>query len=145
LVAPEQAALPPPEPHHSAAHVLKVNVPAAGRATAFELPKGQTITIVVIAGPSKGMTHQIHKPRISIGRAGGGADIEIDDPKVSRLHCALGVSHGSIRLCDLNSTNGTYVSDELVQAAELGHLSEFRVGSSLLLVTIIAKREMDNA
>ena len=55
------------------------------------------------------------------------------------------MSHGAIRLCALDSTNGTYVNDELVQATELGHLSEFRVGSSLLLVTIIAKREMDHA
>jgi len=117
----------------------------AGWTTAFELPKDKTITISVIAGPSKGMAHQIHKPRISIGGAGGGADIEIDDPKLSRVHCALRVSYGSIRLCDLNSTSGTYVHDELVQAAELGHLSEFRVGSSLLLVTITAKGEIDHA
>jgi len=145
LAAPEQAALRPPAPPNSAAHLLCARVPAAGWTTAFELPKDKTITISVIAGPSKGATHQIHKPRISIGGAGGGADIEIDDPKLSRVHCALRVSHGSIRLCDLDSTSGTYVHDELVQAAELGHLSEFRVGSSLLLVTIIAKREIDHA
>ena len=145
LAAPEQAALRPPERPNSTAHLLCARVPVAGWTTAFELPKDKTITISVIAGPSKGMTHQIHKPRISIGGAGGGADIEIDDPMLSRVHCALRVSHGSIRLCDLDSTSGTYVHDELVQAAELGHLSEFRVGSSLLLVTIIAKREIDHA
>jgi hypothetical protein len=144
LAAPEHAALRAPEPPHGRAHALSANVPIEGR-TAFELPKDKTIAISIIAGPSKGITHQIHKPRISIGGAGGGADIEIDDPKLSRLHCTLGVSHGAIRLCDLNSTNGTYVNDELVQAAELGHLSEFRVGSSRLLVTIIAKRGMDHA
>jgi Inner membrane component of T3SS, cytoplasmic domain len=140
----EQAVLPTQEPINSAAHVLSANVPVASRATAFELPKDKTITISLIAGPSKGMTHQFHKARISIGRAGGGADIEIDDSKVSRLHCALGVSHGSIRLCDLHSTTGTYVDDELVEVAELGHLSEFRVGSSVLLITFITKREMGN-
>ncbi|OLB29399.1 MAG: hypothetical protein AUH13_15935 [Acidobacteria bacterium 13_2_20CM_58_27] len=144
LAGPEQAALRPQEPPNGRAPVLSANVPVEGR-TAFELPKDKTITISIITGPSKGITHQIHKPRISIGGAGGGADIEIDDPKLSRLHCALGVSHGAIRLCALDSTNGTYVNDELVQATELGHLSEFRVGSSLLLVTIIAKREMDHA
>ena len=141
----EQAVLRTQEPVNGAAGVLSENVSVASRIAPFELPKDKTITISVIAGPSKGVTHQFHKPRLSIGRAGGGADIEIDDPKVSRLHCALGVRHGSIRLCDLDSTSGTYVHDELVQAAELGHLSEFRVGSSLLLVTITAKREMDHA
>ncbi len=71
-----------------------------------------------------------------------GAKSGIDDPNVSRLHCALGVRHDVIRLCDLDSTNGTYVNDECIQAAELEHLSEFRVGSSLLLVTILTKGEM---
>jgi hypothetical protein len=140
----EQAVLATQEPINDSAPVPGANVSVAARATAFELPKDKTIAISIIAGPSKGATHQFHKPRISIGRAGGGVDIEIDDPKVSRLHCALGVSHGAIRLCDLGSTNGTYVNDELVHVAELGHLSEFRVGSSLLLVTIVANRAMAN-
>jgi len=30
------------------------------------------------------------------------------------------------------------------QSAELEHLSEFRVGSSLLLITILPKHKMDN-
>jgi len=137
----EQAVLRTHGPINGAAHVFSADVSVASRATAFELPKDKTITISVIAGPSKGTTHQFHKPRISIGRAGHGADIEIDDSKVSPLHCALGVSHGSIRLCDLGSTNGTYVDDKLVEVAELGHLSEFRVGSSVLLITIITKPE----
>ena len=140
----EQAVLRTQESGNGAADEISANIPVASRATAFELPKDKTITISLIAGPSKGVTHQFHKPRISIGRAGGSADIEIDDPKVSRLHCALGVSNGSIRLCDLGSTNGTYVNDEPVEVAELGHLSEFRVGSSVLLITIITKREMGN-
>lgn len=33
-------------------------------------------TISVIAGPSKGATHQFHKPRISIGHTGGGARLK---------------------------------------------------------------------
>lgn len=140
----EQAVSRTQEPINGAALVISANVPVASRALAFELPKDKTITVSIVGGPSKGVTHQFHKPRISIGRAGGGADIEVDDSKVSRLHCALGVSHGSIRLCDLGSTNGTYVNDERVEVAELGHLSEFRVGSSVLLVTIITKRSMGN-
>ena len=111
----------------------------------FALPKDMTITISVIAGPSKGLTHRLSKPLASVGRAGGGADIEIDDPSVSGLHCAMGVRQDVIRLCDLDSTTGTYINDKSVQAAKLEHLSEFRVGSSVLLVTILPKREMGTA
>jgi|SRR5713226_5073568 len=125
--------------------VPSASVPVANRSKDFALPKDKTITISVIGGPSKGLRHQFDKPRISIGRAGGGADIEIDDPRVSDLHCAVGVRQDQVRLCDLDSTNGTYVNNERVQAAELEHLSEFRVGSSLLLVTILAGREMGTA
>jgi pSer/pThr/pTyr-binding forkhead associated (FHA) protein len=101
------------------------------------LPKDKNITISVIAGPSKGLAVQMVKPHLSIGRSGGGADIEIDDPQVSDLHCAVGVKNEMIRMCDLDSQGGTYIEDERVDVADLAHLSEFRVGSSLLLVTIL--------
>ena len=107
------------------------------------LPVDKAITISIIRGPSKGLAQQLSKPRISIGSTGGGADIEIDDPKVSHLHCAVGVRQNLVRLYDLDSTNGTYINDERVQAADLEHLSEFRVGSTLLLVTIIPKRKLE--
>lgn len=112
----------------------------ASRSENFVLPKDNTITISVIGGPSKGLAHQFSKPRISIGRAGGETDIEIDDLSVSVLHCAVAVREGRIRLYDLDSTGGTYVNDERIETAELEHLSEFRVGSSLLLVMILPKR-----
>jgi len=38
----------------------------------------------------------------------------------------------------------TYANEERVQAAELEHLSEFRLGSTWLIVTIIPKRFMDS-
>src|SRR5260221_2802583 len=52
------------------------------------LPKDKTVTISVIGGPSKGLRRQLVKPTVSIGRSGGGADIEIDDPdrKSTRLN-----------------------------------------------------------
>jgi hypothetical protein len=105
------------------------------------LPKDSTITISVIGGPAKGLAHQLTTPRFSIGRAGGATDIEINDLRVSVLHCAVAVSQDRIRLYDLDSTSGTYVDEERIETAELGHSAEFRVGSSLLLVTILPKRD----
>ena len=58
-------------------------------------------------------------PLATIGRLGGGADIEIDDRQVSRLHCALEVKDSSVLLRDLRSTNGTYVADQRVLSAKL--------------------------
>src|SRR6202790_483607 len=120
--------------------VPSASVPIANRSEDFVLPKDNTITISIIGGPAKGLAHQLSKPRISIGRAGGATDIEIDDPRVSVLHCAVAVSQDRIRLYDLDSTSGTYVNNQRIETAELEHLSEFLVGSSLLLVTILPKR-----
>ena len=44
-----------------------------------------------------------------------------------------------IRVRDLDSTNGTFVGAERVGPSELQHLSEFRLGESVVLVTITAK------
>ena len=99
-----------------------------------------TITISVTkGGPASPLVYQLTKARTSIGRAGGGADIEIDDPQVSALHCAVGVTQDMVRLCDLDSANGTYLNGERVEAAGLEHLTEFCLGSTWLVVTIVPK------
>jgi predicted Zn finger-like uncharacterized protein len=101
------------------------------------LPVGKAITLSVIAGPAKGLVYPITKPRVVIGRTG--ADLEINDPEVSRWHCAVEVKGDVIRLRDLDSTNGTYYGEERVRAAELKHLCEFRIGSTVVLVTVIPR------
>ncbi len=105
------------------------------------LPADKNITVSVIGGASKGLSHALAKPRVVIGRKGGGADIEIDDQEISRWHAAIEVKSDVVKLRDLDSTNGTFIDDERVRAAELQHLSEFRVGSTVLLVTITQKQE----
>jgi predicted Zn finger-like uncharacterized protein len=103
----------------------------------LSLPVGRVLTLSVIAGPAKGLVYPISKPRVVLGRAG--ADVEINDPEVSRWHCAIEVNNEVVRLRDLDSTNGTYFGEERVRAAELKHLSEFRIGSTVVLLTIIAR------
>lgn len=107
----------------------------------LSLPVDQTITLSVISGASKGLSEALAKPRTVIGRKGGGGDLELDDPEVSRWHCVVEVKSDIVHLRDLDSTNGTFVEGERVRAAELQHLSEFRVGSTLVLVTITRKQD----
>ena len=102
------------------------------------LPPDKSITISVIAGPSKGMVHTMKQPRAVIGRSD--ADVEVRDPEVSRHHCSIEVKGDVVRLRDLDSTNGIYLEDERVRNAELQHLSEFRIGATTILVQITPKR-----
>jgi predicted Zn finger-like uncharacterized protein len=101
----------------------------------LSLPAGKSITLTVVAGPAKGQPpYRLSKPRVVLGRAG--SDIEINDAGISRWHCAVEVKGNVVRLRDLDSTNGTYVGEERVRAAELQHLSEFRIGSTVVRVSI---------
>jgi predicted Zn finger-like uncharacterized protein len=130
---------PLPEFARGAAHSV-----AATMITDYQglsLPADKTITITVLSGPDRGLAHAMTKPRVVLGRAGGDADIGLNDPEVSRWHCAIEVKDESVRLRDLDSTNGTYFDEERVRAAELGHKSEFRIGSSHMLITIAPKHQ----
>lgn len=103
-----------------------------------QMPPGKSVALSVTQGPMKGKVFSVTKPRVTLGRAG--TDIVIDDPEVSRRHCALEVHLGTAMLVDLGSTNGTFVNDERVETHELEHLSEFRLGNTTLMLTITENR-----
>lgn len=103
----------------------------------LHLPEGKALSLSVISGPSRGLVYSISKPRIVLGRKD--ADLELNDPEISRWHCAIEIKGEVVRLRDLDSTNGTFFADERVRAAELKHLAEFRIGSSIIMLTITPK------
>ena len=106
-------------------------------AQGFYLPDNKVISLSVIEGPAKGQALSLEKPVVVLGRSD--ADFTIGDPNISRHHCAVEVRGDAVRLRDLDSTNGTFVGLERVRAAELRHLSEFRMGLTVVLVTITPK------
>jgi hypothetical protein len=103
----------------------------------LHLPTGKSIALSVIAGPARGTVYSVQKPRVVMGRAD--ADIVINDKEISRWHCAIEIKDDIIRLRDLESTNGTFLGDERVRVAELKHLSEFRIGASILMLSVTPK------
>jgi pSer/pThr/pTyr-binding forkhead associated (FHA) protein len=107
--------------------------------TTLALPRDKIIKISVIAGPSQGAECELSRPLTTIGRMGRNADIKLDDPEVSGMHCAIEVRRDAILLHDLNSRNGTYIDRFRVVAARLEPASQFRIGSSVLHVSVIPK------
>ena len=105
--------------------------------TTLSLPRDTVINISVVAGLSQGIKYELSRPLLTIGRLGGGADIQIDDSEVSRLHCSVEAKRDAIVLRDLHSSNGTYLGDSPIFAAQLENMSQFRIGSSVLQVTIL--------
>ncbi|WP_241827165.1 FHA domain-containing protein, partial [Streptomyces graminilatus] len=91
----------------------------------------------VVAGPDAGGVHLLHGGRITIGRSAD-ADVPLDDPDVSRLHCAVTVEEdGRIAVADLGSTNGTTLSGTRLGArpVRLAPGALLRVGESALRLT----------
>jgi hypothetical protein len=95
-----------------------------------ELPVGGRVRLEIAFGLAQGTEFEITKSLTTIGRKGGGADIEIDDPEVSRSHCAIEVRRDGVLLHDLRSTNGTYLRGSPVTVVRLPPMSIFRIGTS---------------
>ncbi|WP_328621338.1 FHA domain-containing protein [Streptomyces sp. NBC_00354] len=88
----------------------------------------------VVAGPDAGGVHLLHPGAIRIGRSAD-ADVPLDDPDVSRLHCAVTVMpDGRVAVADLDSTNGTTVDGAVVRArpVALPPGALLRIGESTL-------------
>ncbi|MEU9377681.1 FHA domain-containing protein [Streptomyces sp. NPDC048255] len=91
----------------------------------------------VVAGPDAGGVHLLHSGQIRVGRSAD-ADVPLDDPDVSRLHCAVTVmGDGRVAVADLDSTNGTTLDGVPVgpQPVALPPGALLRVGESTLRLT----------
>jgi len=69
----------------------------------------------------------------TVGRAPS-ADLILDVALVSRLHCRLTASDDTLEVVDLESTNGTFVNDALVEKANLTAGDRLRIGRVELTV-----------
>ncbi|MFC5671580.1 FHA domain-containing protein [Streptomyces incanus] len=91
----------------------------------------------VVAGPDAGGVHLLHGGEIRIGRSAD-ADVPLDDPDVSRLHCAVTVGpDGRVSVADLGSTNGTTLDGRRVGSRPVGLApgALLRIGESALRLT----------
>jgi uncharacterized protein involved in exopolysaccharide biosynthesis len=85
----------------------------------------------VCTGNNIGRLYTLDHPEQTIGRQGGGAQLEIDDERVSSMHCQIVLSHGRHLLRDLGSTNGTYVNHQQVAEAFLSDGDLIQCGETI--------------
>ena len=75
----------------------------------------------------------------TVGRSTG-ADFIVDAPLISRVHCRLtALPDGELEVRDLESTNGTFVNGERIQAVRLAPGDRLGVGR----VELVALRDAD--
>ncbi|WP_420033921.1 FHA domain-containing protein [Streptomyces sp. cg28] len=100
-------------------------------------PDSAAAQLHVVAGPDAGGVHLLHGGQIRIGRSAD-ADVSLDDPDVSRLHCAVTLTpDGRVTVADLGSTNGTTLEGRSLdeRPVRLSPGTLLRLGESALRVT----------
>ncbi|MES4878940.1 FHA domain-containing protein [Streptomyces sp. NPDC000349] len=110
-------------------------------------PAGVPAQLHVVAGPDAGGVHLLHGGQIRLGRSAD-ADVALDDPDVSRMHCAVTVTPDArVSVADLGSTNGTMldgtrVGDRPVRFAPGALL---RIGESALRLVPVQREATTRA
>lgn len=88
------------------------------------------LKLTIVEGPAAGEERTFPgSSAITIGRSEG-ADLAIDDTKISRLHCRLELGENSWVLSDLSSRNGTWVGKQRVRSKVLRDGDVFVVGKN---------------
>lgn len=134
---PDATVVISPLPSFARADASSSNLHLPPEDDGLKLPADGVFLLAITSGPANGEVFRLTKPRVVIGRKG--ADIPLNDPEISRHHCLLEVREKYINLKDLDSTNGTFYEDERVRAAMLQDGSEFRIGESLIRVSLQKK------
>ena len=91
--------------------------------------------VKTLDGPVRKLT--LESDRFTVGR--GEADIQVDDPLVSRIHMEIERVLDRILLKDLESTNGTFVNERRVSAEFLAEGDVVRAGNTRLKVKLVAR------
>jgi len=88
--------------------------------------------LVIIGGPDRGRSFQIKEGQtLVIGRSQT-SDTQINDPRVSRVHCRVVVDGGTITLLDNDSAGGTFMNGNKVSRQELDTGDTFSVGDTTM-------------
>jgi hypothetical protein len=100
----------------------------------------ETPMLVVRKGKNLGQTYSLNRAfPVSIGRSRVN-EIRLDDITVSGQHCRVIPENGRHVLCDLNSTNGTFLNEKKVNRQTLKEGDTIRVGETQFLYKVEQSR-----
>ena len=86
--------------------------------------------LIVIAGPDAGRSFSLENGQhLVIGR-GQASNTQINDPRMSRVHCQVQIDGPKTLLLDAGSSSGTFVAGEKIASRELKPGDVFQVGET---------------
>ena len=92
-------------------------------------------SVTILTGSQRNERFELAEDKpIAIGRGSESGGIALHDQAVSRRHAKLTFKNGRWAICDMASSNGTFVNEKRV-AGEffLNHNDQFRVGTTVIL------------
>ena len=95
--------------------------------------KGLDCMVVIYSSDARqfGKRHVLTNEALSLGR-GSENNVVLENDSVSRRHCRIEKRNRHWWVLDLDSTNGTYVNDELVKEYQLRRGDQIKVGDTIL-------------
>lgn len=99
----------------------------------LKLPsKGQDCMVVIYSTDARalGKRHVLGSDPVTLGR-GSENSIVLENDSVSRRHCRIEKRGRQYHVQDLDSTNGTYVNDELISDYQLRRGDQVKVGDTI--------------
>ena len=105
--------------------ILSINSPGAMALVGARL--------LVLKGPDHGRSLHLTKEEVVVG-SGAGADLQLTDPAVSRLHMSITAAEAGFLLTDLDSTNGTRLGEHRVKSTYLEFGDVIEIGSTRLRI-----------
>jgi DNA-binding NtrC family response regulator len=87
--------------------------------------------LLVVKGPDRGESIAVGTVAFTLG-SGGGCDVPLSDPTVSRRHLGVEPGPDGVMLRDLGSTNGSFVQGSRFNELTLGFGTEVTIGKTVL-------------
>ena len=94
----------------------------------------------VVSGPDQGKRLTVASARMLVGTSPI-CDLVLTDERVSRRHLALSVEDTTLRVEDLQSTNGTFANEIRIAGAYLHGGEKITIGKTLMVVTLVPAEE----
>ncbi len=101
---------------------------------------GREGCLVIIYGDDLGRRVPLGPEPTIIGRSSK-CDVQLDQESVSRNHARISRQRNNYVICDLGSTNGTYVNDELVDEVVLRDGDQIKVGRTIFKFIVSGNME----
>jgi Ca-activated chloride channel family protein len=98
--------------------------------------KVRKLRLTVVGGPDRGRAALLDRERFTIGRTTG-ADLQLRDGNVSRLHSEIRLVEGAFVIRDIDSANGTLVDGVKVREKRIGAGTRLTLAGTTLEVSAL--------